>query len=320
MKFEQEIAFIDNSSGQNKLIKTDFNRETKTARIELVNALDKSMMFYGDHWNDIVTTGGIGQEGEVYYGNGKKPVKLLKRIIESSNNPSIVMDFFSGSASTAHAVMEINSEKNTNIQYIMIQIDDNLDESLEKAVGENKKEIQDTIDFLDECNRPHILSEIGKERIIRSAKKIKEETNADIDYGFRVYRVDSSNMKDVYYEPSELEQTKLNMFESNIKEDRTAEDLLTQVILDLGLTLDLSIEEKDILNNKVYFVAGNSLVACFDDQINIDIINKICEEKPLKIVFKESSFKDESEKINILERINKYKKDNNINEEIVYVI
>ena len=112
-------------------------------------------------------------------------------------------------------------------------------------------------------------------------------------------------MKDVYYEPYKLNQTQLNMFESNIKEDRTSEDLLTQVILDLGLTLDLSIEEKNILNNKVYFVAGNSLVACFDNQINIDIINKICEEKPLKIVFRESSFRNDSDKINAYERIKK---------------
>ena len=118
MNFESNIAFINNSLGQKKLIKTDFNKDTKTARIELVNALDKSMMFYGDHWNDIVTTGGTGQEGDVFYGNGKKPIKLLKRIIKSSNNPSIVMDFFSGSASTAHAVMKINSEEHSIIYNI----------------------------------------------------------------------------------------------------------------------------------------------------------------------------------------------------------
>ena len=313
MNFESNIAFINNSLGQKKLIKTDFNKDTKTARIELVNALDKSMMFYGDHWNDIVTTGGTGQEGDVFYGNGKKPIKLLKRIIKSSNNPSIVMDFFSGSASTAHAVMKINSEEHSNIQYIMIQIDDDLDKSLAKTTGENKNDIKNTIDFLDNCNRPHILSEIGKERIRRAAKKIKEETNADIDYGFRVYKVDSSNMKDVYYEPSKLGQQQLNNLESNIKEDRTPEDLLTQVILDLGLTLDLKIEEKEILNNKVYFVAQNNLVACFDNEINIDIIDEICKTQPLKVVFKESSFKNDSEKINTYERIKKLSPETEIN-------
>lgn len=144
-------------------------------------------------------------------------------------------------------------------------------------------------------------------------KKNKEETNADIDYGFRVYKVDSSNMKDVYYEPSKLGQQQLNNLESNIKEDRTPEDLLTQVILDLGLTLDLKIEEKEILNNKVYFVAQNNLVACFDNEINIDIIDEICKTQPLKVVFRESSFKNDSEKINTYERIKKLSPETEIN-------
>ena len=108
------------------------------------------------------------------------------------------------------------------------------------------------IQLPEKCqNNFDTICELGKERIRRSAKKIKEETNADIDYGFRVYKIDSSNMKDVYYKPNDLSQEQLELFESNIKEDRTSEDLLTQVILDLGLTLDLKIEEKEIMNNKV---------------------------------------------------------------------
>ena len=157
------------------------------------------------------------------------------------------------------------------------------------------------------------ICDIGEERIRRAGKKIKEETNADIDYGFRVYKVDSSNMKDVYYAPTDLKQSQLNMFESNIKENRTAEDLLTQVILDLGLTLDLSIEEKKIFNNNVYFVENNSLVACFDDTIDINIVDEICKCNPLKIVFKENSFKTDSDKINIFERIKKISNDTEIN-------
>ena len=138
------------------------------------------------------------------------------------------------------------------------------------------------------------------------AKKIGEEKpDIDVDLGFRVFKVDSSNMKDVYYEPSKLKQTQLNIFESNIKDDRSAEDLLTQVILNLGLTLDLNIKAEKIIDNTVYFVAENSLVACFDNQVNIDILNTICEIKPLKIVFRESSFKNDSEKINAYERIKK---------------
>lgn len=120
-------------------------------------------------------------------------------------------------------------------------------------------------------------------------------------------------MKDVYYAPTDLQQSQLNMFESNIKEDRTPEDLLTQVILDLGLTLDLSIEEKKILNNKVYFVEKNSLVACFDNEIDINIVDEICKCNPLKIVFKESSFKTDSGKINIFERIKKLSSESEVN-------
>ena len=149
------------------------------------------------------------------------------------------------------------------------------------------------------------MCDIGEERIRRAGKKIKEETNADIDYGFRVYKVDTSNMKEVYYKPSEVNQMNLLDYLSNIKEDRTSEDLLTQVILDLGLTLDLKIEEKTILNNQVYYVEDNSLVACFDDQVDINIIDEICKCNPMRVVFKDVSFKTDKDKINLEERIKK---------------
>ncbi len=215
-----------------------------------------------------------------------KPVKLLNRIFNLViENGDIVLDFFSGSSTTAHSIMELNSVKYKELKYILIQVPEECDKKSE-AYKDGYKTICD----------------IGEERIRRASEKIKEETNADIDYGFRVYKVGSSNMKDVYYSPSDLDQTQLGMFDSNIKEDRTAEDLLTQVILDLGLTLDLKIEEKNILNNKVYFVDENSLVACFDDELNIDIVDEICKCNPIKVVFKDESFKNDSDKINLEER------------------
>lgn len=220
-----------------------------------------------------------------------KPTELIEWLINLLvKNNDIVLDFFSGSATTAHAIMNNNAKCNKGIQYILVQLPEKID----------------TAEFDTICD-------LGEERIRRSAKKIKEETNANIDYGFRVYKVDSSNMKDVYYAPTDLQQSQLNMFESNIKEDRTAEDLLTQVILDLGLTLDLSIEERKIFNNNVYFVENNSLVACFDDIIDINIVDEICKCNPLKIVFKESSFKTDSDKINVFERIKKLSNDTEIN-------
>lgn len=209
--------------------------------------------------------------------------------VTSDDKNAIIMDFFSGSATTAHAVIQLNSEDKGSRKFIMIQY------------PEKGNEYYKTI-----CD-------VGETRIKNAAKKIKEETNADIDYGFRVYKIDSSNMKDVYYKPSDLVQEQLNLFETNIKEDRTSEDLLTQVILDLGLTLDLKIDEKNILDNKVYFVDENSLVACFDDDINIDIIDEICKYKPLKVVFKDSSFKNDNDKINLEERIKKQSPDTELN-------
>ena len=218
-----------------------------------------------------------------------KPIKLIKYLIEiSTRENDIILDFFSGSATTAHAIMQLNAEQESNRKYILVQLPEKCDKNSDAY----------KLGFETICD-------LGEERIRRSAKKIKEETKTDIDYGFRIYKIDSSNMKDVYYAPTDLKQSQLNMFESNVKEDRTAEDLLTQVILDLGLTLDLSIKEKKILNNSVYFVEKNSLVACFDDIIDINIIDEICKCNPLKIVFKESSFKTDSDKINTFERIKK---------------
>ena len=220
-----------------------------------------------------------------------KPVKLIRKILKLSTNPDsndIVLDFFSGSATTAHAVMQLNAEDGGNRKYIMVQIPELCDDkSNSRQAGYNT------------------ICELGEDRIRRAAKKIKEETKADIDYGFRVYKVDSSNMKDIFYKPSDLTQLNILDLASNIKEDRTSEDLLTQVILDLGLTLDLKIEEQNILNNKVYFVENNSLIACFDDNVNIDIIDEICKYNPLKVVFKDISFKSDKDKINLEERIKK---------------
>jgi len=218
-----------------------------------------------------------------------KPVELIEYLeFVSMNEDDIILDFFSGSATTAHSLLSLSSKDNKKRRYILIQIPQKTDNTSWAY-----------------CNGYMDLCDIGEERIRRAAKKIKEETDADIDYGFRVYKVDSSNMKDVYYAPSQIKQTNLFDYVSNIKDDRTSEDLLTQVILDLGLTLDLKIEEKNILNNKVYFVDENSLISCFDDEIDINIVDEICKYNPLKVVFKDESFRLDNDKINLQERFKK---------------
>lgn len=145
------------------------------------------------------------------------------------------------------------------------------------------------------------IAEIGKERIRRAGKKIKEETSADIDYGFRAFRIDTSNMKDVYYTPNELEQNLLDHLESNIKEDRTSLDLLIQVMLELGLELSLSIETKEINGKEVHFVEENLLVACFDENIDEELIKNIAKYRALRAVFRDNSFKSCTDRINLEE-------------------
>ncbi len=159
--------------------------------------------------------------------------------------------------------------------------------------------------YLSEEKMEPIITDIAEERIRRAGSKIKEDTNADIDYGFRVFKVDSSNMKDIYFKPDKFKQEQLFELENNIKEDRSARDLLTSVILDLGLTLDLSIESKFIMNHEVFYVAKNTLIACFDASLNIDLINELCLDNPLKLVLRESCFKTDNDKINVFERIKK---------------
>ncbi|MHA7830193.1 MAG: site-specific DNA-methyltransferase [Flagellimonas sp.] len=212
-----------------------------------------------------------------------KPTTLLQKIIEiSTSNDDIVLDFFSGSSSLADAVLQYNSENSTRIKHIQVQLPEETDEKTEayKAGYRN-------------------ICEIGKERIRRAAKKIKEETGADIDYGFRVYRLDESNMEDVYYKPQEYSQDKLDLFADNVKADRTPDDLLAQVMLDWGLPLSLKIEQANINGKKLFKVAENSLYACFDDDIDEAFAKAIAEEQPLRIVFKDSGFKDDTAKTNV---------------------
>lgn len=212
-----------------------------------------------------------------------KPIELIQQLLKiSTRNNDFILDFFSGSATTAHAVMQLNAEDGDNRKYIMVQLPEATDEKSEAYKAGYKN-----------------ICEIGKERIRRAAKKIKEETNADIDYGFRVYRLDSSNMQDVYYRPQDYKQDQLDIFEDNVKPDRTADDLLAQVMLDWGLPLSLKIEQEKVLGKQVFKVADNFLFACFDEGVDEAFAKEIALSKPLRIVFRDSSFKDNSAKENV---------------------
>ena len=207
-----------------------------------------------------------------------KPSGLIKYLINMfPHNDVKVLDFFSGSGTTAHAIMSLNAEDNGSREYILVQLPEKTDE-----LSEPYKDGYKTI-----CD-------IGEERIRRAAKKIKEETGKDIDYGFRSFRIDSSNMKDVYYNPGETQQSLLDMFADNIKEDRTPEDLLFQVMLDLGVMLSSKIEETEVAGKKVFDVADGFLIACFDKDVTDETVKAIAQKKPYYAVFRDSSMANDS--------------------------
>ena len=209
-----------------------------------------------------------------------KPRRLIQYLMKIciADKDSLILDFFSGSATTAHAVMQLNAEDGGNRKFIMVQLPEETDEKSEAYKAGYKN-----------------ICEIGKERIRRAAKKIAEENpEAKFDGGFRVLKCDSSNMKDVYYNPAEYEPSLFSSLEDNIKEDRTPEDLLFQVMLDLGVLLSSKIEETTIAGKKVFNVEDNYLIACFDDNVTEEVITEIAKQKPYYFVMRDSSMANDS--------------------------
>ncbi len=216
----------------------------------------------------------------------------------------IVLDFYAGSGSTAHAVMELNRSTGSNCRWVLVQIAEDLHETLAIATGAAKKITQNAIRFLSDLGRPTTIPEISMERIRRAGKVILEgqvsnEWNKDV--GFRVLKIDTSNMADVYYAPDAMDKANLDLFVDNIKPDRTAEDLLFQVMLDWGVDLALPIEKRAIQGKDVFFVDGDALAASFDAHGGIDetFVKELATHKPLRVVFRDAGFKDSAVKINV---------------------
>lgn len=224
-----------------------------------------------------------------------KPVELIKFLLGFGlQKDDIVLDFFSGSATTAEAVMRSNAE-GKRCKYILVQLKEDIDPMLNSASANAKRVAENAVAVLDELRRPHIIPELAKERIRRAAKKIAEENpDAKFDGGFRVLKCDTSNMKDIYYSPSDFDMNLLDMMADNIKEDRTPEDLLFQVMLDLGVELSSKIEETTIAGKKVFDVADGFLIACFDKDVNDETIKAIAQKQPYYFVMRDSSLANDS--------------------------
>lgn len=225
-----------------------------------------------------------------------KPSALIERFIRLSTEPDdIVLDFFSGSGTAAQAVFDVNlSDKNSRRKFILVQWPEELDVSNEDH--------QAAIDFCKSINRPCNIAEISKERVRRAGKKIFQANPKNVlDVGFRVLKIDTSNMADVYYAPDALDKAKFDMFVDNIKPDRTAEDLLFQVMLDWGVDLALPIGKETIQGKEVFFVDGNVLAACFDASggVDEDFVKALAKHQPMRVVFRDAGFKDSAVKINV---------------------
>ena len=223
------------------------------------------------------------------YFDGPKPLRLISRILTIANLSanSIILDFFSGSATTAHAVMQLNAEDGGNRQYIMVQIPEETPEDSEaRKAGYNT------------------IPEIAKERIRRAGKKIKEEsplTTADLDTGFRVFRLDEGNYEDVKRSPKEFKQDQLDLFLNNIKADRNDLDLLFGCMLDWGVQLSLPMTQEVVDGKTIYTVNDGDLVACFAENVSEDVVKAMADKMPLRVIFRDSCFAQDADKINIYE-------------------
>ena len=238
-----------------------------------------------------------------------KDCDLLRTLFTSIglHREDIVLDFFSGSGTTGEVVMDIAVKTVPNVHFILVQIPENLDDSIEKATGSAKQVLGNAIALCDSLNVPHKLTEIGKERIRRAGQQIlsagggqlemsetQPEPGTPVDVGFRCLRLDSSNMENVHYTPEEISQQDMFSLVDNVKPDRTPEDLLFQVMLDLGVLLSSPIEVKEIAGKKVFNVAEGFLLACFDHDVTEETVKAIAQMKPYYAVFRDSSMANDS--------------------------
>ena len=234
-----------------------------------------------------------------------KDEEIIQRIIQfcGTDDGDIILDFFSGSATTAHAMFLADAEQNKHRKFILVQLPETIDpqkEASEKA----KKVAQNAVNLLDTIGVPHNICEIGKERIRRAGDKIKSEspmTTQDLDIGFRVLKLDDTNMKDVYYAPDDYDQGMLAGLESNIKDDRTDLDLLFGCLIDWGLPLSLPYKSEQIDGCTVHTYNDGDLIACFDANIPESVVKEIAQRKPLRAVFRDFGFASSPEKINVFE-------------------
>lgn len=232
-----------------------------------------------------------------------KPVSLVKYLTNFvCKDDDIVMDFFSGSGTTADAVWRYNLGKNTDLRYILVQLPEDLDEMLKSADSVTKEIILNGISLLDSIGKPHKLTELAKYRLLKTIDRINKETpEFKKDFGFRVFRLDEGNYEDVKRSPKEFKQEQLDLFLNNIKTDRNDLDLLFGCMLDWGVQLSLPMTQEVVDGKTIYTVNDGDLVACFAESVSEDVVKAMAEKMPLRVIFRDSCFAQDADKINIYE-------------------
>lgn len=284
----QENFFVSSSTGKIYFVRGTYSKDSSKPRLQMLFADDNLTLHPGDFWHDIKTTG-LDGEGGVSFKNGKKPLKLLKRIIKMvTSGDDTILDFFAGSGSTAQAVWESNIDDNSKRKFILVQYPEDF--------NTKNKDHKESIEFCERNGLQANVAELSKQRLRICIEKLKDQP--ELDLGFRVLKVDSSNMTDVYYSPDQVTQASLDLLVDNIKSDRTDEDLLFQVLLDWGVDLTLPIKKETIQGKPVFFVDDDALVACFDLRINEALIKELAIKEPLRVVFRDDGFESDAVKIN----------------------
>ena len=233
-----------------------------------------------------------------------KPVSLIKYLINFiCKDDDIVMDFFSGSGTTADAVWRYNVEKrDAKLKFLLIQLPEDLNENLKNSDTNSKDLLLNGISLLDKIQKPHKLTELAKYRLVKTIDCVKlENPECKQDLGFRVFRLDSSNYEDVTKQPSEYDQQTLDLFADNIKAGRTDLDLLFGAMLSWGVQLSLPMTTEEVDGCKIYTVDGNGLVACFAENITENVVKAMAAKQPLRVLFRDSCFSEDKTKINIFE-------------------
>lgn len=280
---ENDFLIAKNIKGRTKIFRKSYATLDGGTPLKQVKSIWNNKSFYTENGQRSINN--LFKLKEKIFQSPKSVDMLMQCIRMSQDKNAIILDFFSGSATTAHAVMQLNTEDGGHRKFIMVQLPEPCGEKTEAYKAGYKN-----------------ICEIGKERIRRAGNKIKSEhPDADLDIGFRVFRVDESNMKDVYYHPEEMTQQDLFEQVSNIKEDRTDMDLLYACLLDWGVEIHLPHTQEVVDGCTVHDVDGGALVACFDEKVPVAVVEHMAQKQPLRAVFRDSAFASDAEKINVSE-------------------